>query len=482
MSHLLNELGVWVSAVVICIYLLGLWNAAHAVMNVRSSQGAIAWSMVLLIFPWIALPFYWILGRWKFQGYVEAFQEAYQQHRGQTQRLYKELLTYETVLPAPWATLNDLGRSLTGIAFTAQNSIQLLQDGEQTFQAMLGAIAQAQDYILLQTYILKDDQIGKRFQQALIERVRHGVRVYLLFDAIGGNGISKRYLEQLRQQGIQVAAFRSTRGWRHRFQVNFRNHRKLLIVDGQTGFAGGLNIGDEYLGKDPRFGDWRDTHIQLWGPSVHCLQLTFFKDWYWSDRTVPAAKWQVNPSQAKDAQTAFVFSPGPAEPIDDCTHLFCHMIHMAQKRLWIASPYFVPDEPTLTALKTAALRGVEVRILLPDRPDHLLVYLSSFSYYDEMQVAGISLYRYQPGFMHQKVMLVDEAIAAVGTVNLDNRSFRLNFEVMTFVHDLGFAKQVEGMLQEDFSQSYQVDFAAYQRRWTGFKLMVQIARLMAPLQ
>ncbi|MGB7414132.1 MAG: phospholipase D-like domain-containing protein [Thermosynechococcaceae cyanobacterium] len=264
--------------------------------------------------------------------------------------------------------------------------------------------------------------------------------------------------------------------------MNFRNHRKILIIDGRTGFVGELNIGDEYQGKSLRFGPWRDTHIQLWGPSVQCLQLTFCKDWYWTQNIFPGAKWQVTPPPHGENQIALVFPTGPVEPIDDCTYLFCHLIHSAQQRLWIASPYFVPDEPVLTALKTAALRGVEVRILLPAQADHLLVYLSSFSYYSEMQKAGITLYRYQPGFMHQKVVLVDDAIAGIGTVNLDNRSFRLNFEIMAFVHDLAFMKQVKAMLTKDFEQSCIVDFKSYTQRWLGFKLAVHIARLMAPLQ
>ena len=476
-------LSLWGSTLIILVYALGFWNAAHAVMNVRSSQGAIAWSMALIAFPWIALPLYWFLGRWKFRGYLEAFHQAYRQHHAQSQQqVDRELMRYGAQPPKPWHSLHSLAQSLTEVAFTSNNSIQLLCDGEQTFGAMLQAIAQAQDYILLQTYILKDDQIGTQFQQALIQRARHGVRVYLLYDAIGSHELSQHYLRQMRDNGIHVAAFRSTRGWRHRFQTLFRNHRKILIIDGQTGFAGGLNIGDEYLGQAPRFGSWRDTHIQLWGPSVQCLQLTFVKDWYWAQGFIPVAKWQVTAPPNGEDRIALVFPTGPVEPIDDCTYLFCHLIHLAQKRLWIASPYFVLDEPVLTALKTAALRGVEVRILLPAQADHFLVNLSSFSYYSEMLDAGISIYRYQPGFMHQKVVLVDEALAAVGTVNLDNRSFRLNFEVMVFVLDLAFVRQVEAMLSQDFERSCAVDFKSYEQRWPGFKLAVQVARLLAPLQ
>ncbi len=471
-----------VTAIIILVHALGVWNAGHAVMNVRSSQGAIAWSLVLIAFPWIALPMYWVLGRWKFRGYMEAFHQVYSHFSTEILALYEAFLCYEKKPSKTWHSLHTLAQSLTEVGFTAHNSIRLLCDGEQTFSAMLTAIAQAQDYILLQTYILRDDPIGTDVQQALIDRAQQGVRVYLLYDAIGSHRLSKRYLRQLKESGIHVAAFRSTRGWRARFQINFRNHRKILIVDGQTGFVGGLNIGDEYLGKEARFGPWRDTHIQLWGPSVQCLQEVFCRDWYWSQRFAPEANWQAtDPPDGKD-QLALIFPSGPIEPIDDCTYLYCHLIHSARNRLWLASPYLVPSESVITALKTAAIRGVEVRILLPAHADHLLVYLSSFSYCSELQEAGISIYRYQPGFMHQKVVLVDDAIAAVGTVNLDNRSFRLNFEIMAFVDDLTFVEQVEAMLMQDFEQSCLVNFNSYKQHWVGFKLSVHIARLMAPLQ
>ncbi len=477
------------SGVVIGVHSLGLWNAAHAVMTVRSSQGAIAWSLSLIMFPWIGLPLYWVLGRSEFRGYSEAFRTVYHQHRELTQEAYQELMDFVRPLPPPLRSLQCLAAELTDIAFTSGNSVQLLCNGEATFGAMLAAIAQAQDYVFLQTYILHGDEIGTRFQQALIERARAGVRIHLLYDAIGTHGLSPDYIRALRVNGVQVAVFRSTKGWRGRFQINFRNHRKILIVDGTVGFVGGLNIGDEYLGKDPKFGPWRDTHVRVEGPTVQGLQIAFLKDWYWAREELPEAQWRVTPSTHQN-QTALVFPTGPVEPLDDCTYWFASLIHGAQQRIWIASPYFVPDEPTLNALQTAALKGVDVRIILPARADHWMVYLSSFSYYDELASAGIKLYRYQPGFMHQKVILVDgldpqaegRAIAGVGTVNLDNRSFRLNFEVMTFVTSLEFVQDVAAMFEDDLSVAQAVDFADYEKRRFSFKLAVQVCRLLAPLQ
>lgn len=477
------------SGVVIVVHGLGIFNAAHAVMTVRSSQGAIAWGICLVTFPWISLPLYWVLGRSKFHGYSDAFRQAYDEQREVSLGAYAELQRFVVEPPKQFKGLHRLAQSLTEVAFTSGNSIELLVDGEETFGAMLGAIAQARSYLFLQTYILHDDEIGQRFAEALVARARTGVRVYLLYDAIGSGGLPRSYLKGLRQGGVKVAAFRSTQGWRARFQINFRNHRKILIADGRVGFVGGLNIGDEYLGKDPRFGHWRDTHVRLCGPSVQCLQLTFMKDWYWSQRYVPDAQWQVDPvywdgplqEQPTTNQTLLIFAPGPVVPMNDCTYLFSDLIYQAERYLWIASPYFVPDEPTLTALKAAAYRGVDVRILLPAKADHLLVYGCSFSYYEELRLAGIQLYRYGPGFMHQKVLLMDDAIAAVGTVNLDNRSFRLNFEVMAFGTDGGFVAAVRRMLEADLRCCREVNLRRYQQRWIGVRLAVQVTRLLAPL-
>jgi len=477
------------SGIVVAVHGLGIFNAAHAVMTVKSSQGAIAWGIGLVTFPWISLPLYWVLGRAKFSGYSEAFRQAYDEQREVSIEAYTELQRFVVEPPEMFLGLNRLARSLTEVAFTSDNSIELLVDGEATFGAMLDAIAQAQSYLFLQTYILHADDIGKRFQQALLERARAGVRVYLLYDAIGSGGLPRDYLKTLRDGGVNVAAFRSTQGWRARFQINFRNHRKILIADGRTGFVGGLNIGDEYLGRSDRFGPWRDTHIRLCGPAVQCLQIAFMKDWYWSQRYVPDAQWLVNPvcveppqgEQAVANKTVLIFAPGPVAPMNDCTYVFSDLIYKAERYLWIASPYFVPDEPTLTALKAAAFRGVDVRILLPAKSDNVLVYACSFSYYEELRAAGIQLYRYEPGFMHQKVLLMDDAIAAVGTVNLDNRSFRLNFEVMAFVTDCGFVAAVKQMLEQDLSRCREVNLRGYQQRWIGFRLAVRVTRLLAPL-
>ena len=461
-------------------HILGAANAAHAVMHVRSSQGAVAWGISLITFPWLAIPLYWIFGRNHFFGYQEALRRAYLQHHELVHDIYRELKDYQVMLPPPLASLDQLARTFTPIAFTSGNAVDLLIDGQQTYAAMLKAIASAKNYILFQFYIINDDQAGNDFKQALIDRAQQGVRIYLLYDEIGSKRISKSYIQSLQQYGIQVSAFHTTKGKGNRFQINFRNHRKILVIDGDTAFVGGLNIGDEYLGKDPKLSPWRDTHLQMHGPSVQALQSSFLGDWYWATGNLPDVTWQVRCASNTNA-TALILPTGAADSLPACQLFFINTINLAQSRLWIASPYFVPDESVLATLKLAAMRGVDVRIILPNRPDHWFVYLCSFSYYTELQSVGIKLYRYKQGFMHQKVILIDDTIAGVGTVNLDNRSFFLNFEVMGFITHPSFVQSVDTMLQNDLAASIPVNLDEYKRKPFWFRLVVRAARLLAPI-
>ena len=469
-----------VSTVTFLVHVLGIVNAAHAVMKVRSSQGVIAWAISLITFPWLAIPLYWILGRNKFHGYAEALRLVYAQHDKLVREAYSEIIEFKATPPGRLARLQLLAEAFTEIPFTSGNATELLIDGKQTYGAMLAAIASAKNYILMQFYIVNDDKAGNDFKEALIAKANQGVRIYFLYDEIGSNKLSRSYIISLRKNGIQVSAFHTTKGKGNRFQINFRNHRKILIIDGEKGFVGGLNIGDEYLGKNPRLSPWRDTHMMMQGPTVQCLQRSFLQDWYWATGKVLEVNWDVKANQEAN-EIAFVLPTGPADQLPACNLFFVSAINQAQTRLWIASPYFVPDESTLTALKLAAMRGVDVRIILPNRPDHLFVYLCSFSYYKQLQAVGIKLYRYRSGFMHQKIILIDQEMAGVGTVNLDNRSFFLNFEIMGFVVDSSFVKRVEEMLLDDMAVSCTIDLSEYDRKPLWFKLAVRVSRLLTPL-
>ncbi len=264
--------------------------------------------------------------------------------------------------------------------------------------------------------------------------------------------------------------------------MNFRNHRKIVVVDGQTAFVGGHNVGDEYVNKgpDPSLQPWRDTHVEVFGPAVLGIQLAFVEDWYWMTDRIPDIT--TDPVAATDAdQRILVLPSGPADTLDTCGLLFTQLIHSAQRRLWIVSPYFVPDDAVVSALQLAALRGVDVRIMLPDRVEHLLVHLAKFSYLEEALPVGIRFFCYEAGYLHQKVILVDEDMAGIGTANLDNRSFRLNFEITLLFADQGCVQEIATMLEADFAHCREMSLDEVQQRSLWFRIATRIARLFSPI-
>ena len=470
-------------AVTVLAYLAGIGHALHAIKHVRTSQGAIAWAIALVMFPFISVPAYLILGRSKFQGYVASRRAGDLRINHIAQELWHRLADFRVELP-DGGTGQLHQRALEELArFPASrgNAVRLLVDGPEAFAALFAEVERAERYLLVQFFIVHDDELGRALRDRLVARARAGVTVCFLYDEIGCHALPAAYLQFLRDAGCQVSAFNSTRGRRNRFQINFRNHRKITVVDGRVAFLGGLNAGDEYMGRSARFGPWRDTHVRLEGPAVHCGQLSFLEDWYWATGRIPDLDWQPRAAAGGD-QRVLILPSGPADDLDTCELFFVEMIHAARRRLWITSPYFVPDAPVVTALQLAALRGVDVRILLPEKPDHLLVYLSAFSYLELMEHVGVKIYRYQPGFLHQKVLLVDDGISAVGTANLDNRSFRLNFEVTAVVGDRPFAAEVAAMLERDFAVSRQIAATELRARPFWFRVCVRVARLLSPMQ
>ncbi len=461
---------------------LGILTSIHAIMYTRTPQGAIAWFFPLVLFPFLALPLYWVLGRNRFHGYLVTRRagetEVQQRVAAGIERFRREF----GVTPDEVTNRFHACESLAKLPFLADNHVELLIDGQQTFDAILEGIESAESYVFVEFFIIHDDELGRELQKRLIAKAKEGVRAWLLYDEIGTHGLPRAFIHELQDAGVVVRSFFSTKGWNNRFQLNFRNHRKIVVIDGITAYVGGLNVGDEYMGRSKKFGPWRDTHLKMTGPAVSCVQLAFGEDWYWSTSGQHLdANWDVE-RVADPGQTVLVLPTGPADELESCGLFFVHSIHAARNRVWIASPYFVPEKDVLSALKLAALRGVDVRILLPAKDDHQLVFWSSFSFITETEAAGVKFYRYQPGFMHQKVMLVDDDFAAVGTANLDNRSFRLNFEITVAVCGNQFAAEVEKILTTDFAASRQVDADELHRRPLWFRFAVQASRLMAPIQ
>lgn len=461
-----------------CLHILGVLSAIHAVMKAKTSQGAIAWTLSLITFPYLTLPLYWIFGQDKFMGYVIARQD--QDLRLGTLRALVKPPSVELLkaLPIESSTVKVL-EGLADLPFTLGNKAKLLINGDETFGAIFEGIASAKEYILVQFFIVHDDELGKELKQKLIEAAKRGVKIYFMFDSVGTHALPKKYIQELEAANITVFSFKTTKGIKTRFQLNFRNHRKIVVVDGNVAFVGGLNVGDEYMGKS-KFGFWRDTHVRVEGPAAMHAQLSFSEDWFWSSGKVPELKWNMN-SSLTDGKAVLVLPTGPADGLDSCSLFFQEAIHAAKKRIWITSPYFVPDQAVISALQLAAMRGVDVRIILPNQADHFLVYWASFSYLKDTLPFNIKLYRYQKGFIHQKALLVDDGLSSVGTANFDNRSFKLNFEITMVFADIEFSKTVEAMLLEDFSHCKKVEISEITERSYAFKVIVQVSRLMSPI-
>ncbi|MDH4107836.1 MAG: cardiolipin synthase [Gammaproteobacteria bacterium] len=458
----------------------GIVAAGHAIFNARSAQGATAWAIALIAAPIAALPFYLVFGRNRFVGYVDARRSADTRHSWIANQARNVCNAFRSELQDRGGRLRSLER-LAHLPFTYANRVDLLVDGQVAFAAMFDAIRRAEKYVLIQFFIVRNDDLGEKLKALLIEKARAGIRIYFLYDELGSNRLSNKFVRQCREAGIRIEPFRSSKGFTIRFQINFRNHRKTLIIDGDYAFLGGLNVGDEYLGKSSRFGPWRDTHVSVEGPAADAVQLIFTEDWHWATgETIENLDWQARPAPNSNADV-LILPSGPADDYESCSLMFVQAIHSAEQRFWIASPYFVPNEEIIAALQLAGLRGVDVRILLPANPDHLMVYFASFAHMKATGSRGIRFYRYTEGFMHQKAFLIDDVAAGVGTANLDNRSFRLNFEITLLSTDRPFAAEVEAMFEQDFAKSLLVPHDDIDRRSLPFKIASAAARLMSPI-
>jgi cardiolipin synthase A/B len=460
------------------LHAAGVMAAMHAVMHTRTAQGAFAWVLGLVLLPYVTLVPYLFLGSSRFGGYVD----LHRQRQARFFMLHPDALhpVRPGVAQQPPVVRDERYVAIGHMLQTAMhggNALRLHVDGEAAFSAMFEAMASARHYVLVQFFIIHDDGLGRRLRDAMVACARRGVHVCLLYDSIGSHALPDSYVDTLRAAGIHVRRF-ATRRFRNRFQLNFRNHRKITVVDGRRGFVGGLNAGDEYLGLKPPLSPWRDTHMELEGPAVADLQRVFAEDWYWVTGQRPPSR---PPPDRCGRAASMIVATGPADRQESCSLFFAQAIHAARRRVWISTPYFVPDQAVFGALRLAVFRGVDVRILMPCRPDHRTVFMASTLYAHEATVAGVRMFRYLPGFVHQKVMLIDDDTAVVGSMNLDNRSFRLNFEVAALNVDTAFAAQVEAMLEADFANSDEVNPNDYRRLPYLRRVMLHVARLFDPV-
>jgi cardiolipin synthase len=470
----------FIAVALVLVYIMAIVSALEVILKARTSQGAVAWTVSLLTLPYITVPLYLVFGRNKFDGYLEQRDEI----EKESLRLIRQTsgLIEQHIVPVSndtplYASLFNLAR----MPATTGNRVELLIDGQQTFNSLLEGLATAEKFIMFQFYIIRGDDLGRRLCRILADKAKAGVKVFLLYDEIGSRSFAgTRIHKQLEMTGVRVAPFNTTQGRRNRFQLNFRNHRKNVVVDGKFAWIGGHNVGDEYLGLNKRIGHWRDTHTLVEGPAVLGAMLAFATDWRWATRSPMNIEWEFSTGKKGDS-TVLVFPSDPASEYEEAGLMYHQAIVAATRRIWIASPYFVPDQGIVSALQLAALRGVDVRVLIPDEPDGPVVAMANWAYTQDLLPVGVKVYRYRGGFMHQKVFLMDDHVSGVGTANFDNRSFRLNFEVTLLVHDTVFAAQVDNMLQADFRRSREVSMEEIDNKPVWFPLAMGVAKLFSPM-
>jgi cardiolipin synthase len=367
--------------------------------------------------------------------------------------------------------------------FTYNNRIQVLKNGQEKFAALLKALQSARHHIHMEYYIIRNDEIGREVRDILASKAREGVEVRLLYDGMGCLALPKKYVRPIIEAGGEAAVFFPPFLPHINIRVNYRNHRKITIIDGKTAFIGGLNLGDEYLGKSPKYGFWRDTHFMVEGNAVDFLQLRFLTDWEFAAKaSLPFDENYFPVKKTTGEKGIQIVSSGPDSKWNAIHQGYFKMITQAEKSIYIQTAYFVPDDSLMEALKTAALSGVDVRIMIPGKRDHPFVHWVSTSYLSELLDSGIKAYIYDyDRFMHVKAVIVDSRVASVGSANFDLRSFIYNFEINAVLYDTEVAYQLEEHFREDMTHCIELTRDLYEKRSYLVRFKESVSRLISPL-
>ncbi|MGN1267359.1 MAG: cardiolipin synthase [Dorea sp.] len=367
---------------------------------------------------------------------------------------------------------------------TDNNDIRIYTSGEDKFNALLNEMEHARNYIHLEYYIIRNDELWEEIEKVLIRKARQGVEVRVLFDSMGCRTMHNSDWKRLENAGIEVAEFFPAIFGKLQLRVNYRNHRKIVVIDGRIGFVGGFNIGREYLGRNKKFGNWRDTHICIEGSAVTSLAVRFVLDWNYAAKEnlfLEDRLFEIPEYVRMGRDPVQIVSSGPDSHSQEIRNNYLKMIHMAKKNVYIQTPYFVPDDAILNALKIAAKSGVDVRIMVPCKPDHPFVYWATTSYLGEMIEAGARCYTYDDGFLHTKCMCVDGLVSCMGTANMDIRSFKLNFEVNAVIYSAKTTRKLEEAFENDISKSTFVTKKIYEKRSMFIRFKEQFCRLFSPV-
>ncbi|MDN7243362.1 cardiolipin synthase [Planococcus sp. N028] len=478
-----------ISILTAVIFVLNIFLAAALVfLERRDASSTWAWIMVLFFIPIFGFFFYLLLGRrlrrktlFKWEGRKKVGIENLIAH--QMNALHDNEFHFRDDNARDYKDLVYLHLRNNGAVLTQDNSVQIFNDGREKFDSLIKDIENAKDHIHIQYYIFRLDQLGNRIMEALTAKAKEGVKVRVLYDDMGSRLLSKRKFKTFIAAGGEVEAFFPAILPLINPRLNYRNHRKIVVIDGRVGYIGGFNVGEEYLGLTRRFGYWRDTHLRLEGSALHPLQTRFILDWNQAsarnDIEYDEIYFPVIPE--KGETTMQIVSSGPDEEWEQIKDGYLKLINLAKKSIYIQTPYFIPDASFYDAVRIAALSGIDVRIMIPNKPDHPFVYWATYSYAGQMLRAGARVFIYNNGFLHTKMIVIDGKASTVGTANIDVRSFKLNFEVNAFMYDEKVSTELAELFYQDMELSNELTLEKYYGRTRMIKTKESIARLLSPI-
>ena len=463
----------WTVATIL-FYLAGVLTVGHVLLNGRNRQCKLAWCVFLFAMPIFALPISWLVGRSRLGGYIARRHELDKDTVGKLEEAREKLEPYRCH-KSPFS----YAECLTSLVPTRGNTLKLFTEGEEAFEAIIEAVDQAQDYVLSQFYVIRDDWAGTVFLQRLRNAVKRGVRVHLYIDPLESQ-LSESELRALEEAGIGVAIHAPAKSVLDLFQDNFRNHRKLVVVDGKLALLGGMNVGDNYLSREEGTSPWNDLFLRLQGPAVLNAQLGFFRDYYCFTGDRLELSWEVSVCDEAEATVA-VFPTDPGDLWDACGLTFVEAINQAQERIVLASPYFIPDEKALAALQNASLRGVRVIVLRPHETLVKTADLAAWHYIELLLPHGVEFYRQPEGVMHKKVLLVDDKLSLIGSANFDYRSFHLNHELFLWIDSEPVNRRLASELNNDLERFRRLTEEDLESRSLIERLLTEATSLMVPL-
>ncbi len=447
-----------------------------------------AWLLILYFIPVVGFIFYLLIGtdmhKQKMFRTKEIEDKLSDAIRHQETSIRNQELTVSYPEMKDYGDLMLYHLHVSNAIMTDNNEVQFFVDGRAKFESLLKDMQEAEKSIHIQYYIIKDDEVFQGILEVLEQKVKEGVEVRILFDGMGGRFVNAGVWKRIREKGIQVAEFFPAIFGQLQLRVNYRNHRKIVVIDGKTGYVGGFNIAREYVGLDKKFGYWRDTHMRITGSAVDALQVRFILDWNFAARnnTITFDKYltetEKEPGSGCPVQ---IVTSGPDSLEQSVRNTYLRLIHKAKHSIYIQTPYFIPDEAIMSALTIAVHSGVEVNIMIPCKPDHPFVYWATYSYVGEMVLRGANCFMYMDGFLHAKGIVVDEMVLCYGTANMDIRSFSLNFEVNAILYDENKAREMTGYFREDLKKSQQITKNMYLGRNLFVRFKEQVSRLLSPL-